>query len=477
MNQDYFKKYTYLKFFVLMFVAFIILLSPTISALMESGTTSSKTYVVTIVCIPSQGIVNTETQFSYSVTEIMQGVSVEVPESEIESNTWDFGDGESSTSESSSHTYTSVGDYTVSLTINFDSGQEATESKTYSVIEFPEITSSSDGFSIQNGNDANIWADTNDVVTSVELFYTHSCSAGNQYLSVDMIEIENNNHWTYDLQTDFCSEAFTINYYLIAYDEPGNTISTSNYDIEVTAPPELETEYIVLPPSDDDDDNDDSGDDDDDDDNGLPGYQNTHNSVNTDPEEEIDSLPGTDQGSTGNNNDNSETESEDEEEETEEIIIQTSVVNKNKVEANECVKLTFQRSEGTGFRKVSFTPKQDLENVEFSLEKLKEKPTEIVDEATQLYDGEGEVYSYLDIKLTADGNYVSDELESMSFEFEVEKAWLKANEYDPKHVKFVRYHDGWQELEIDPDSIKEEGEYYYFTAETPGLSTFACYVI
>ena len=40
-----------------------------------------------------------------------------------------------------------------------------------------------------------------------------------------------------------------------------------------------------------------------------------------------------------------------------------------------------------------------------------------------------------------------------------------------KDIKFVRYHNGWVNLEINP--IEEDTYYYYFSAETPGLSTFA----
>jgi len=44
---------------------------------------------------------------------------------------WEFGDGDSSTEESPSHTYKNPGAYTVSLTIFYDDNTEITETKEY----------------------------------------------------------------------------------------------------------------------------------------------------------------------------------------------------------------------------------------------------------------------------------------------------------------------------------------------------------
>ena len=79
----------------------------------------------------------------------------------------------------------------------------------------------------------------------------------------------------------------------------------------------------------------------------------------------------------------------------------------------------------------------------------------------------------MDIKLTTDEEYVEeDQVESLKFEFKVEKSWITDNNIDKITVRLMRYHDGeWQTLNT---TLQIEDEtYVYYEAETPGCSTFA----
>jgi PKD repeat protein len=65
-----------------------------------------------------------------SVTFVSQGASAKGRPLTF---TWDFGDGETATGATTSHAYSSVGDFVVKLTVNDDAGNSATASSTVTV--------------------------------------------------------------------------------------------------------------------------------------------------------------------------------------------------------------------------------------------------------------------------------------------------------------------------------------------------------
>jgi PGF-pre-PGF domain-containing protein len=91
-----------------------------------------------------------------------------------------------------------------------------------------------------------------------------------------------------------------------------------------------------------------------------------------------------------------------------------------------------------------------------ALKKL-EKPVEITDP-------QGIVYGYFEI-LT---NLESENVKSASINFRVSKSWIEDNEI--AKIKMCRYNEDWEELKTE--KMKEDNKYFYYTAETSGLSIF-----
>ncbi len=69
------------------------------------------------------------------------------------------------------------------------------------------------------------------------------------------------------------------------------------------------------------------------------------------------------------------------------------------------------------------------------------------------------------------GVVVSHYLDIANIEFKVEKSWLTDNNIDPDTVKLLRYTTTWTELPTT--YVSEDATYRYYTATTPGFSTFA----
>lgn len=115
---------------------------------------------------------------------------------------------------------------------------------------------------------------------------------------------------------------------------------------------------------------------------------------------------------------------------------------------------------------VNLTPTQNMTNVSFEEVKLLDKPENIPPPNAI-------VYVYLDLKLTADGAYITENaIKSLQFKFKVKKTWIAENNIDTKTVQLTRYHNRtWQNLTTH--LIGEDDVYVYYEADTPGCSTFA----
>ena len=131
--------------------------------------------------------------------------------------------------------------------------------------------------------------------------------------------------------------------------------------------------------------------------------------------------------------------------------------------------MTENLNEETVIAEVQFTAAKSLTDVKVTVIELNDKPENI---SLNLEKNES-VYHYLDIKLTSDEVYVSeDDIDTMKFTFKVEQTWIAENNIDKETILLIRYHDGeWQNLSTT--LLSENDTYVFFEAETLGCSTFA----
>ncbi|MBN2603272.1 MAG: PGF-pre-PGF domain-containing protein [Candidatus Thermoplasmatota archaeon] len=138
----------------------------------------------------------------------------------------------------------------------------------------------------------------------------------------------------------------------------------------------------------------------------------------------------------------------------------------------EITKIKPENVKETSINEVKFITSSNFENVKLSVSKLENKPEEISNIPVQ-ENRTIQVYRYLDIKLTSNETYIGElGIESMSFNFSIEKSWIIEYNIDRDTIGMLRYHDGnWQRL--NTTLITENETDLVFKAETPGLSTFA----
>jgi len=125
--------------------------------------------------------------------------------------------------------------------------------------------------------------------------------------------------------------------------------------------------------------------------------------------------------------------------------------------------------ENVGVDRVQLVAKKDLANVKVSIIKLKQKPEDI---PLKIRKNES-VYQYLDIKLTDEGEYLSEnDIEILNFTFNVNVSWIVEKNIDKNTIILIRYHDGeWQNLTTR--LLCENETHILYIAESEGCSTFA----
>ncbi len=135
------------------------------------------------------------------------------------------------------------------------------------------------------------------------------------------------------------------------------------------------------------------------------------------------------------------------------------------------VKTANQEKETSCIQRIDFKTAQNQKNVILSVSNLAEKPIEIKKELNLSLNDQ--VYTYLNIKLTANTTYIGETgIDQMIFNFTIEKSWIENQSIDKYQVKMMRYHnDSWQTLNTSYDG--ESDTIIYYQAETPGLSIFA----
>jgi PGF-pre-PGF domain-containing protein/LPXTG-motif cell wall-anchored protein len=82
--------------------------------------------------------------------------------------------------------------------------------------------------------------------------------------------------------------------------------------------------------------------------------------------------------------------------------------------------------------------------------------------------GAGNIYKYLDISSTVSSGTIA----KVKISFKVEKSWVTNNSLDISTIVLQRYvNDQW--VKLTTTKVNEDATYYYFEAESPGLSVFA----
>lgn len=130
----------------------------------------------------------------------------------------------------------------------------------------------------------------------------------------------------------------------------------------------------------------------------------------------------------------------------------------------------------TSVSRITFQPREDLHNVKIIVEDL---TSEEIKKKT--YTGEGQVYWYFNLRITANDIYVSeDDIESSTIEFKVEKNWAKkvrtdeqGRKYNLSDISLFRYtNNNWEKLTTTITGEEYE-TYILYKVEVPGYSTFA----
>ena len=84
----------------------------------------------------------------------------------------------------------------------------------------------------------------------------------------------------------------------------------------------------------------------------------------------------------------------------------------------------------------------------------------------------GRSYQMMSIDVGSEGTITSDSAENVMIRFKVSKQWIEENNIDVSTIRMTRYHgEQWNDLPTSQE--REEGEYVYFYAETPGFSVFS----
>ena len=85
-------------------------------------------------------------------------------------------------------------------------------------------------------------------------------------------------------------------------------------------------------------------------------------------------------------------------------------------------------------------------------------------------DAPGDVYQNLNIWV-GNAAFDDDNMEDPVVGFRVSKDWMSDNGVDPASISLFHYGNGWEQLETT--QTDEDGDYFYFEAETTGFSPFA----
>ncbi|MGI5991594.1 MAG: NosD domain-containing protein [Methanosarcina sp.] len=123
---------------------------------------------------------------------------------------------------------------------------------------------------------------------------------------------------------------------------------------------------------------------------------------------------------------------------------------------------------------VTFDAKKTAGKTTAIAEQLKAKSTLVseLNSSEKSSENSSEIYRYFNLWVGNAGFATSKNIENPVICFKVEKSWLQDKNLDKASIKLNRYNDKkWSQLPVK--QLKEDSEYLYFTAETPGFSFFA----
>jgi PGF-pre-PGF domain-containing protein len=113
---------------------------------------------------------------------------------------------------------------------------------------------------------------------------------------------------------------------------------------------------------------------------------------------------------------------------------------------------------------ISFDAKKDGGLVVAKVQVLSDAPAGVPNPS-------GKSYQMMSIDVGSEGTISKDNADNIMIRFKVSKEWIKENDIDVSTIRMTRYHGGgWQDLPTYQE--REEDEFIYFTAETPGFSIF-----
>ncbi len=119
--------------------------------------------------------------------------------------------------------------------------------------------------------------------------------------------------------------------------------------------------------------------------------------------------------------------------------------------------------ENTAITELTICVKNAVENVRVTVQQLTERPAGIEIAAP------GISYKYLNIVAQ---NITDADIDFISINFGVERAWITAENIDPDTIALRKWVAGaW--VSLPTAKVGEDGTYFYYSAESPGLSIFA----
>nr|WP_321431224.1 PKD domain-containing protein [uncultured Methanolobus sp.] len=144
-------------------------------------------------------------------------------------------------------------------------------------------------------------------------------------------------------------------------------------------------------------------------------------------------------------------------------IVSQSASSVKRVTGGSEVKYDFSGS-GTPVIGISFDAKEDKGLVVAKVQVLSGNPDDVPSPS-------GKSYQTLSIDVGGEGTISSDSAGNVKIHFKVVKEWIEQNNIDISTIRMSRYNsDQWNDLPTYQE--REEGEYVYFYAETPGFSIF-----
>ena len=135
------------------------------------------------------------------------------------------------------------------------------------------------------------------------------------------------------------------------------------------------------------------------------------------------------------------------------------------INAGSTATVTTTNSASLGVETIQFTSSVSATNVQVT---VKETTATAASVSVAISSSDGAVYKYLEITKTG---IQTSQMSSVKINFKVPKSWLASNNIDKNTVSLNRYSDGWTKLATTIRS--EDANYVYYTADTPGFSTFA----